>query len=214
LEDIVPPIRAVDGGDETVAPDLAALIGSRICHDLTNPLGAIGNGLELLELSRQAAGPEVALIAQSVAHAKARVQFLRIAFGAAPPGHRIAGADLAATVADHARGARAGIHWPRLGDVERAEAKLAFLLLMCLEAAFPFGGEISVARDPDGTWRFVGEAERVRDLGALWDTVTGLAPAAGIGPPLVQFALAPDAARRIGRPVSVDCRPGRIALSF
>ena len=28
--------------------DLAALIGSRICHDLISPIGAITNGLELL----------------------------------------------------------------------------------------------------------------------------------------------------------------------
>jgi histidine phosphotransferase ChpT len=214
LDDIVPTARSFDHDDDTLPPDLAALIGSRICHDLTNPLGAIGNGLELLELSGQAAGPEVALIAQSVAHAKARVQFLRIAFGAAPPGHRIAGSDLSTVVADHGRGARTRILWPRLGDVERAEAKLAFLLLMCLESAAPFGGEISVARDADGRWRLVAEAERLRDLGALWDTVAGRAPATGIGPPLVQFALAPDAAQRLRRPVRVDCRPDGIALTF
>jgi hypothetical protein len=29
-------------------PDIAALIGSRICHDLISPIGAIGNGVELL----------------------------------------------------------------------------------------------------------------------------------------------------------------------
>jgi histidine phosphotransferase ChpT len=208
-----PPGTDADADADDLAPDLAALVGSRICHDLTNPLGAIGNGLELLELSGQTAGPETALIAQSVGQAKARVQFLRIAFGAAPPGNRIAGADLLAVVNDHARGARARIDWPRLGEIERAEAKLAFLLLMCLEAALPFGGEITVARE-DGNWRFDAGAERLRDLGALWDTVAGRAPATGIGPPLVQFALAPDIARRLGRPVAVETAPGRIALGF
>jgi histidine phosphotransferase ChpT len=213
LEDLVPPYRSPDPLAEAEAPDLAALIGSRICHDLTNPLGAIGNGLELLELSGQAAGPETALIAQSVAHAKARVQFLRIAFGAAAPGNRIAGAELVAVVADHGRGARARIHWPRLGEIERAEAKLAFLVLMCLEAALPFGGDIAVSRDAEG-WHFTAEAERLRELGALWDTVADRAPATGIGPPLVQFALAPDTARRLGRPLSVETAPGRIAVRF
>ncbi len=33
------------------AGDLAALLGSRLCHDLVSPLGAIGNGVELLEMS-------------------------------------------------------------------------------------------------------------------------------------------------------------------
>lgn len=213
MEDVVPPFRRPDTPAESEPPDLAALIGSRICHDLTNPLGAIGNGLELLELSGHANGPETALIAQSVAHAKARVQFLRIAFGAAPPGSRIAGGDLTAVVADHCHGARARIDWPKLGETERAEAKLAFLVLMCLEAALPFGGEIAVSRDAGG-WQFAAAAERMRDLGTLWDTVAGHAPAAGIGPPLVQFALAPDAARRLGRPLTVDTAPGHITVRF
>ena len=30
------------------APDLTALVSSRICHDLISPIGAIGNGVELL----------------------------------------------------------------------------------------------------------------------------------------------------------------------
>jgi hypothetical protein len=38
-------------------PDLAALVGSRICHDLISPIGAIGNGVELLTLAGGAQGP-------------------------------------------------------------------------------------------------------------------------------------------------------------
>ena len=33
---------------ELQAADLAALLCSRVCHDLINPVGAIGNGLEVL----------------------------------------------------------------------------------------------------------------------------------------------------------------------
>ena len=58
--------------------ELAALIGSRICHDLVSPIGAIGNGVELLAMAG-AAGPEVRLIAESVAAANARIRFFRIA---------------------------------------------------------------------------------------------------------------------------------------
>ena len=70
--------------DPPECPDLAALIGSRICHDLISPIGAIGNGLELLSMSG-AGGPEVALISDSVANANARIRFFRIAFGHASP---------------------------------------------------------------------------------------------------------------------------------
>ncbi len=39
-------------------PDLAALIASRICHDLISPIGAIGNGVELMSMDRGGQGPE------------------------------------------------------------------------------------------------------------------------------------------------------------
>ncbi|HMS96693.1 MAG TPA: histidine phosphotransferase, partial [Tabrizicola sp.] len=64
----------------TDQPDLAALIASRICHDLISPLGAIGNGVELLAMER--AGPELDLLSESVAHANARIRLFRISFGA------------------------------------------------------------------------------------------------------------------------------------
>ena len=47
--------------------NIAALIGSRICHDLISPIGAINNGLELLTMTGVAQSPELALIAQDKA---------------------------------------------------------------------------------------------------------------------------------------------------
>jgi hypothetical protein len=66
---------------------LADLIGSRLCHDLSNPLGAIGNGVELLDLTGSAKGPEMDLIRDAVGDALARVRFFRLAFGHAGPDH-------------------------------------------------------------------------------------------------------------------------------
>lgn len=61
--------------------NLAALIGSRICHDLISPIGAINNGLELLGMSgNRMEGPEIDLIGQSVQNASARAS----AFSALP----------------------------------------------------------------------------------------------------------------------------------
>lgn len=55
--------------------DLAGLVGSRLCHDLVSPLGAIGNGIELLSLSpgmaAVTASPEMALINDALAAARA-----------------------------------------------------------------------------------------------------------------------------------------------
>jgi histidine phosphotransferase ChpT len=67
------------------ALDLAALLCSRVCHDLISPAGAIVNGLEVLEESEDEETKKFALdlIKKSARTASARLQFCRIAFGAA-----------------------------------------------------------------------------------------------------------------------------------
>src|SRR5918992_3858071 len=65
--------------------DLAALLCSRVCHDLISPTGAIVNGLEVLEEDGDAETRTFALdlIKKSARTASARLQFCRLAFGAA-----------------------------------------------------------------------------------------------------------------------------------
>ena len=67
------------------AMDLAALLCSRVCHDVISPVGAIINGLEVLEDEKDPAMREIALdlIKKSAASASARLQFCRLAYGAA-----------------------------------------------------------------------------------------------------------------------------------
>ena len=65
--------------------DLAALLCSRVCHDVISPVGAIINGLEVLEDEKDGEMREIALelIKKSAAAASARLQFCRLAYGAA-----------------------------------------------------------------------------------------------------------------------------------
>ena len=65
--------------------DLAALLCSRVCHDLISPVGAIVNGLEVLEEEKDESTKQFALdlIKKSSRTASAKLQFCRIAFGAA-----------------------------------------------------------------------------------------------------------------------------------
>ena len=65
--------------------DLAALLCSRVCHDLISPVGAIVNGLEVLEEAKDEETKTFALdlIKKSAMQASARLQFCRLAFGAA-----------------------------------------------------------------------------------------------------------------------------------
>ncbi len=66
--------------------DLAALLCSRVCHDLISPAGAIVNGLEVLEEEggdQETKKFALELIKKSARTASARLQFCRLAFGAA-----------------------------------------------------------------------------------------------------------------------------------
>ncbi len=65
--------------------DLAALLCSRVCHDVISPVGAIINGLEVLDGEEDEEMRTVAmeLIKKSAVSASARLQFCRLAFGAA-----------------------------------------------------------------------------------------------------------------------------------
>jgi histidine phosphotransferase ChpT len=65
--------------------DLAAMLCSKVCHDVISPVGAIVNGLEVLEDDADPAMRDIALdlIKRSAAGASAKLQFCRLAFGAA-----------------------------------------------------------------------------------------------------------------------------------
>lgn len=193
-------------------PDLAALVGSRICHDLISPLGAIGNGVELLSMTASAS-PELALIAESVAAANARIRFYRVAFGAASEGQRIGRPEVLSILADLTRGGRVEIDWQASQDQLRAEVKLAFLLIQCLESALPFGGRIAIGAE-DGAWWLTGEAPRLKLDPELWGRLTGPAAAPPAGPAQVHFALAPAEAARLGRAIRCEITAEAIRLGF
>jgi histidine phosphotransferase ChpT len=67
------------------ALDLAALLCSRLCHDLISPVGAIVNGIEVMEEDKDEETKAFALdlIKKSAYQASAKLQFCRLAFGAA-----------------------------------------------------------------------------------------------------------------------------------
>jgi len=94
-----------------MSKDIAALVGSRICHDLISPLGAIGNGVELLSLTSGETSAEMVLINESVANANARIRFFRIAYGATEMGQRVPRKEILSVLAASARGGRFTYFW-------------------------------------------------------------------------------------------------------
>ena len=193
--------------------DLAALLGSRICHDLISPIGAIGNGLELLMMEAGTPGPEMALISESVGHANARIRFFRVAFGAAAGEQRLGRPEVAGIISDMTRGGRLSIEWHSGSELSRAEVKIAFLLLMCLESAMAYGGKITVQVD-GGRWQITGEAPKLRIEPALWDVLVDPTADPEITPAVVHFPLAAEEITRRQYRLTADLGTTSIKLSF
>lgn len=127
------------------AADLAALLCSRVCHDIISPVGAINNGLELLD-EGGADEDAMQLIRASAANASARLQFARIAFGAAgSAGMQIDTGDAQAVAEAFMANEKPEIHWsgPRL-LLPKNKVKLLLNLILVANGAIPRGGSIDV----------------------------------------------------------------------
>jgi histidine phosphotransferase ChpT len=134
--------------------DLAALLCSRVCHDVISPVGAIVNGLEVLEEDKDESMREFALdlIRKSARTASARLQFCRLAFGAAGS----AGASIDTGDAEKvARGLiadeRTQLNWqsPR-AFMPKNKVKLALNLCLIAAACIPRGGVMNVVIEGEG----------------------------------------------------------------
>jgi len=202
----VPPVHAAER-------DLVALVGSRICHDLINPLGAVGNGLELMQLSGQGDSAEFGLVADSAARATARIRFFRIAFGTAPPGASLSRREIAEVLDDWYRGGRTAVVWGPSAEVPRAEVRLAFLAVLCVEMALPLGGEIAVAWNGHD-WHLSAQGPRAVAATPAWAHLVGRGARFEPTPAEVHFVLLRLALDEAGRAPALETHEGRLALSF
>jgi histidine phosphotransferase ChpT len=133
------------------APDaleLAALLCSRVCHDLISPVGAIVNGLEVLDDDPKPDDREFALdlIRKSARTASARLQFCRLAFGAAgSAGAQIDLGDAQNMAKGHFEDGKITIAWnlPRL-LLPKNKVKLLLNMLVIAQQTIPRGGVLTV----------------------------------------------------------------------
>jgi len=192
--------------------NLAALIGSRICHDLISPIGAINNGRELLDMSGSMNGPELDLISDSVGNAGARIRFFRVAFGSASD-QLLGRPEIVSILDDLGRGGRLKMQWGPLEPQKRCDVRLSFLALLCLETAMPYGGEAQVSCN-DGQWTVSADTTRLNLDEELWQQLVEPDSTYQITAAHVQFALVPIVAEELGRPVQVSAGDGQISITF
>jgi histidine phosphotransferase ChpT len=132
--------------------DLAALLCSRVCHDLISPVGAIVNGLEVMEddSDQETQAFAMDLIKKSVRQASAKLQFCRLAFGAAgSAGAQIDLGDAEKVARGFLEDDKTKITWnlPR-ALLPKNRVKLLLNMILIAGQSIPRGGQIVV--DPVG----------------------------------------------------------------
>ena len=190
----------------------AALIGSRICHDLISPIGAINNGLELMALTGAPDGPELSLVSESAAAADARVRLFRLAFGLAAGTEAVPPATV--------RGILEGVyHGPvsarwRIGTaLERPLTQACLLALMCAADTIPRAGTLS-ADGGAGEVRITADGPCPNHHEELWRLLDGHPPPPDIAPAQVHFALLAALLAEIGRPASRHLIERGVRITF
>ncbi len=198
--------------------ELAALISSRICHDVINPVGAIANGLEMLGEETDGAMREQALdlIRKSARQASAKLQFARLAFGAAgSAGAEIDLRDAEKVSRDFVQEPKHKLEWhgPAV-TLPKNKVKLLLNLVALGVVALPRGGTVSV--------EIVGEPPNVGftvkakgDSAKLNDQVRDLL-AGGNGAAVDAHSIQPYYASRVaaaaGMRLTVEVGPSEVAL--
>jgi histidine phosphotransferase ChpT len=140
------------------ALDLAALLCSRVCHDLISPVGAIVNGIEVMEEDKDEETKTFALdlIKKSAYQASAKLQFCRLAFGAAGSvGAQIDLGDAEKTARGLFADGKTEVIWqlPRQ-LLAKNRVKLLLNMLLIAAGAISRGGTLTVEPVPGGNGAF------------------------------------------------------------
>jgi histidine phosphotransferase ChpT len=199
--------------------ELAALVSSRICHDVINPVSAISNGLEMLAEEPDQAMREAAmdLIRKSAAQASAKLQFARLAFGAAgSAGAEIDLRDAEKVSRDFLAGSgKHQVSWqgPAV-TLPKNKVKLLLNLVALGAVALPRGGVVNVeiaGTPPDVSFivKARGDSARLNDqVKSLLSGANGVA----VDAHLVQPYYARRVAMAAGMTVTVETRDGEVDL--
>lgn len=171
--------------------DLAALLCSRVCHDVISPVGAIGNGLELYddpEVDEDTRQTALDMIRTSSNTASAKLKFCRIAFGAAgSAGASIDLGEAGETAKAYAAAAeKAKLDWlaPR-ENRPKQQVKLLLNMMLMAMGSVPRGGTVTITLEGETLMaRAQGDRAKIQDATA--QVLTGTADLGLLDARLVQ----------------------------
>ena len=139
---------------ELSALDLAALIASKVCHDIISPVGALSNGLEVLDEGQGQEMDDFAmeLIRKSAKSASSKLKFARMAFGASgSAGSAIDSGEAEEVARLYMESEKPDLTWTGARTlIPKNRTKLLLNLILVSLGAVPRGGIVNVRIDGEG----------------------------------------------------------------
>lgn len=134
---------------------LTAFMSSKICHDLVGPVGAISNGLELLEeeTDEETRAYAFELIRFSAGVANARLEYSRLAFGAsAALGSELDIRHAETILRTFVEEGKHKLHWDSsISSMDKTKARVMLILVSVAMPAIPAGGDMFVKLTGEAT---------------------------------------------------------------
>jgi len=199
--------------------DLAALLCSRVCHDVISPVGAIINGLEVLEDEKDGEMRNIALdlIKKSANAASARLQFCRLAYGAAgSAGASIDTGDAESVTRGLIVNDRTKLVWNATRRyAPKNKVKLVLNLCLIALAAIPRGGVVTVDLIGEGDEleaRVEAKGANARLAHGVADLIAGRPEGNTVDAHSIQAFYAGLVGRDCGLEVVVNVEPETISL--
>ncbi|WP_336276482.1 histidine phosphotransferase ChpT [Bartonella sp. CB178] len=196
--------------------DLAALLCSRICHDLISPIGAIQNAMELYD-EGGADEDALQLVRWSAANASVRLKFARLAFGfSGAVGHQIDTSSAEQIAQQYMKEEKASLKWqaPTL-CLPKDEVKFLLNLLLVANATVSRGGEIVVTivqNKNERVFRLEIRGDRLRVPSKFTELCNGKIQEEFIDASVVQFYYTLLLAEITGIAINVHESDGQVVL--
>ncbi len=196
--------------------ELAALLCSRVCHDVISPVGAITNGLEVLDddNDEQMRGFALDLIKKSAKQASAKLQFARLAFGAAgSAGAEIDLGDAQEVTTSFIGDEKVTLTWEGPRETRpKNEVKLLLNMVLVGLTTIPRGGNLAVSiNGSELSVKCTGAAAGVPD--GTRDLLSGTAEIASIDPRSVQVYYTGRIAKSANLGLDVEAGEEEVTIS-
>ncbi len=203
--------------DVKVHPRLIELLCSRICHDLVNPVGAINNGIELVdEFGGDMQEDALGLMRSSAREAANQLQYFRAAFGAArgSSGEPISLQENRGRAIGLFTGKKIALDWPEeaTGALPGQGAKLVLNLILVAAETLAGSGTIAVEIG-SGDVRVIGAGEKAALGDDLKSALDGTSAIEDLTPRTAQAYYAGLLAASDGTNITTASEAGRVTLS-